>query len=130
MNELQKHNYEQYLKWIKHMLPAEVYNGEVKAFNTLLNNLKNKNMLKEKNRRVGNTTRAIDYYIQRIFNNPGETIEVKDPYDHPASHKELLRKILNRLKAEHRHRVFQVNEFDCTIMLFEGAKGWDTYKNE
>ena len=78
----------------------------------------------ENNRRIGNTTRAADYYIQRIFNNPGEVIEIKDHFDHPASHKHLLKVIMNRLNLEHKRRVFQVNEFDCTIMLFEAKEGF------
>lgn len=81
----------------------------------------------KENRRIGNTTRAADYFIQMIFNNPGEDIEIKDHFDHPASHNYLFHKIINRLNLEHSRRLFIKDSEKCTIMLPQGEAGYISF---
>lgn len=52
-------------------------------------------------RRIGNTTRLADYYIQRLFT--GETVEIKDhrEQEYSSSREGLLKMISDRLKREH-----------------------------
>jgi RNase H-fold protein (predicted Holliday junction resolvase) len=63
------------------------------------------------NRKSGKTTRLVDYYIQELFNNLGNPVEIIDEDD---NHKELLRKILLRLKHEH-HVNIRVTDNTLTI---------------
>ena len=49
-------------------------------------------------RKTGTTTRLIDFYIQELFQNFGNPVEIID--EHGES-KELIHKILLRLKHEH-----------------------------
>jgi hypothetical protein len=78
----------------------------------------------EKNRRIGNSTRAIDYFIQMIFHNPGYKIKIQDPLDNENIHRLLMDRILRRLEIEHYQRVFEIDKNNFTIMLKEGKEGY------
>ena len=56
----------------------------------------------DSNRATGRTTRLVDYYIQKLFNNPNEEIEIIDHYDTIKAHIHLTQMILRRLYEEHR----------------------------
>ncbi len=49
---------------------------------------------------TGRTIRLVDYYIQKLY----ETgyVVVKDHVDKPICHKECARRVMKRLKNEHR----------------------------
>lgn len=49
-------------------------------------------------RKIGTTTRLIDFYIQELFQNFGTPVKIID--EHGES-KELIHKVLLRLKHEH-----------------------------
>lgn len=53
-------------------------------------------------RRVGNTTRLVDYYIQQLFIT-GEVI-LED--HHPLGHNDLFAKVMGRLRNEHPYLFF------------------------
>ena len=50
-------------------------------------------------RRVGNTTRLIDYYVQKLFR--GGIVKVKDHHEHRHADEDLTCRIMERLKREH-----------------------------
>jgi len=81
----------------------------------------------ENNRRIGNTTRLVDYYIQHLFNNPGDEIKIVDHYDVKPAHRYLLDRIINRLQLEHKSRVFIVDYDKNTLLLPQGEKGYISY---
>ena len=56
----------------------------------------------DSNRATGRTTRLVDYYIQKLFNNPNEEIEIIDHYNIQQSNSHLTQMILRRLYEEHR----------------------------
>lgn len=56
----------------------------------------------DSNRATGRTTRLVDYYIQKLFNNPNEEIEIIDHYNIQQSNIHLTQMILRRLYEEHR----------------------------
>lgn len=63
------------------------------------------------NRRSGNTTRLVDYYIQEIFNlKEGDFIEIKDHHEHPEAHRYLLKRIKERFNKEHNN--FFTNKYN------------------
>ena len=58
-------------------------------------------------RKTGTTTRLIDFYIQELFQNFGNPVEIINTL---GDSKELLRKILLRLKHEHSVNIKVVND--------------------
>lgn len=52
--------------------------------------------------KTGITTRLVDKYIQELFNNFGKPVEIIDEF---GKSEELIRKVLLRLKHEHRVNV-------------------------
>ena len=56
----------------------------------------------DSNRATGRTTRLVDYYIQKLFNNPNEEIEIIDHYNIQQSNTHLTQMILRRMYNEHR----------------------------
>jgi hypothetical protein len=67
--------------------------------NIYSNNVKDIRDLIKPGRRVGNSTRLLNYYIEELFSK--RKVYIKDHYDHPKDHKELFHKVLNRLRVEH-----------------------------
>lgn len=63
-------------------------------------------------RGCGNTTRMIDWFIQELFANKGDWVEVYDHCDHKESHSGLAHKVLDRLVREH-PRVVYSTVFGC-----------------
>ena len=51
---------------------------------------------------TGRTTRLVDYYIQKLFNNPNEEIKIIDHYNIQQSNIHLTQFILQRIYNEHR----------------------------
>lgn len=64
----------------------------------------------EKDRGSGRTTRLVDYYIQKLFHNPNIFIEPQDHFEHLIAHKELIKRISQRLVNEHPRVKFEVNK--------------------
>lgn len=54
-----------------------------------------------KNRHTGRTTRLVDEYIQELFRNRGEFIEIVDHYRGIQAAEMVARRICARLKHEH-----------------------------
>jgi len=52
---------------------------------------------------TGRTTRMADWYIQKLYENEGEWIEVYDHFGTDEADKALFDKIVARLAAEHPH---------------------------
>lgn len=52
--------------------------------------------------KTGATTRLVDKYIQELFNNFGNPVEIVDEF---GKSEELIHKILLRLKHEHRANI-------------------------
>lgn len=52
-------------------------------------------------RKTGRTTRLIDGYVQSLFNNMGEFVTIKDHFDHPLAHMQLIDKLTKRIALEH-----------------------------
>lgn len=69
----------------------------------------NKEDLIKEGRRVGNSTRLIDFYIQELFEK-GE-VYCKDHFDHSKSHYYLFKKVTERLEREHK-TLWYMNKFE------------------
>lgn len=73
-------------------------------------------MNKEEKRCSGRTTRLIDNYIQLLFEvDKGELIKVRDHYPSNDAHRQLLDKIIKRLKNEHPELQFEYDIRERTI---------------
>ena len=59
-------------------------------------------MNEDLNRATGRTTRLVDYYIQELFNNPNEEVEIIDHTNTQQSNIHLTQLILQRVYNEHR----------------------------
>jgi hypothetical protein len=56
----------------------------------------------EDKRKSGRTTRLIDDYIQLLFEvDKGQSVKVRDHYPSNDAHRQLLERIVRRLKNEH-----------------------------
>lgn len=60
-------------------------------------------LMQDKYRCTGRTTRLCDAFIQKLFQNVGKEIQIYDHYVAYSSDKMLTEKIVNRLKLEHPH---------------------------
>ena len=52
---------------------------------------------------TGRTTRRCDVFIQKLFQNVGEEIQISDHYGTRSADEMLARKIIRRLELEHPH---------------------------
>lgn len=64
------------------------------------------NELEKTYRQTGRTTRLIDYYVQKLFENWNMNggqgyIDIEDHYSTISSNKMLMEKIKNRIEREH-----------------------------
>lgn len=60
-----------------------------------------------KYRATGISTRLVDQYIQEIYGNEGEWVEINDHYPSMNANKLLAERVIARLKAEHRNDEFK-----------------------
>lgn len=71
-----------------------------------------------KYRATGRTTRLVDEYIQKIYENKGEWVKIADHYPSKQADKMLADKVAARLKAEHRNDEFKYRRiYGFEIML-------------
>jgi len=78
--------------------------------NIYSNNVKDIKDLIKPGRRVGNSTRLLNYYIEELFAK-GEVF-IQDHHDYPSSHKDLFNKVLRRLNVEYNfntHNCLEIN---------------------
>lgn len=54
------------------------------------------------NRCTGESTRLVDYYIQKIFNNPHQPILIKGHLENTNEDKDTFKRVWRRLCFEHR----------------------------
>ena len=70
----------------------------------------------EEKRKSGRTTRLIDSYIQLLFEvEKGQRVKVRDHYPSNDAHRQLLEKIIRRLKNEHEGLQFEYDLRERTI---------------
>lgn len=62
-------------------------------------------------RRNGNTTRLVDYYIQKLFEGTRVIINIEDHYLHIKAHEKLIDLIERRITIEHKNLIGKL-EFD------------------
>lgn len=60
-------------------------------------------LMQDKYRRTGRTTRLCDVFIQKLFQNVGEEIQISDHYGTRSADEMLAHKIIRRLELEHPH---------------------------
>lgn len=60
-------------------------------------------LMQNRYRCTGRTTRRCDELIQRLFQNVGEEIQISDHYRTRSADEMLARKIIRRLELEHPH---------------------------
>jgi hypothetical protein len=116
-------NHEVYIKFCKQMENKTIddllnyhqkIEEESKYENIYLNNV---NLIKP-GRRVGNTTRLLNYYIEELFTK-GEIV-VKDHHNSYVISKVLFNKIIKRLEFEHnfiKNKHFSINYLSLEITL-------------
>lgn len=71
-----------------------------------IDNLKTQ-VINLKYRATGISTRLVDQYIQEIYGNEGEWVEINDHYPSMNANKLLAERVIARLKAEHRNDEFK-----------------------
>lgn len=71
----------------------------------------------EPGRRVGNTTRLIDYYVQELFNNFEQEIEIRDHFPHRRADEFLIERLVKRIRSEHPSFEYEINRNKRTIKL-------------
>lgn len=70
----------------------------------------------EDKRKSGRTTRLVDSYIQLLFEvDKGTNVKVRDHYPSNDAHRQLLEKIVRRLKNEHEGLEFEYDIRERTI---------------
>lgn len=82
-----------------------------------INNLKIQ-VIDLKHRSTGRTTRLVDEYIQKIYENKGEWVKIADHYPSKQADKMLAGKVTARLKTEHSNDEFKYRRiYGFEIML-------------
>lgn len=74
-------------------------------------------LLQDKYKHTGRTTRLCDAFIQKLFQNVGKEIQIYDHYVTYSSDKMLTEKIINRLKLEHSHVKWKVRKGNGCIFM-------------
>ena len=76
-----------------------------------------------KYRATGRTTRLVDEYIQKIYENKGEWVKIADHYYSAQANKMVADKVAERLKAEHSSDEFKYRRaYGFEIMLVSCAR--------
>ena len=72
----------------------------------------------DEKRKSGRSTRLIDQYIQLLFEvDKGTNVKVRDHYPSNDAHRQLLDRIIKRLKNEHPDLQFEYDVRERTIKL-------------
>lgn len=80
-------------------------------------------LMQDKYRRTGRTTRLCDAFIQKLFQNVGKEIQIIDHYVTYSSDNMLTEKIVNRLKLEHPHVKWSIRiKNGCVFMSITDYK--------
>lgn len=80
-------------------------------------------LMQNKYRRTGRTTRLCDDLIQKLFQNVGKEIQICDHYITYSSDEMLAEKIINRLKLEHPHVKWSIRiKNGCVFMSITDDK--------
>lgn len=75
-------------------------------------------------RATGRSTRLIDEYIQKLFENRGQWIKIYDHYESKQAHNILANKIIKRIQNEHPGTVYDCNKKTCEIKIIECARDY------
>lgn len=74
-------------------------------------------LIETNGRMTGNSTRRIDFYIQKLFTE--KEVKIQDHYPDKKADKYLFNRVLNRLEFEHnlskRKEQFEINKLKLTI---------------
>lgn len=68
-------------------------------------------------RSTGRTTRLVDDYVQKLFDNKGEWITIKDHYIAKNADIILCRRICQRLTNEHPNDTFEIGKQNTRIRI-------------
>lgn len=72
----------------------------------------------EEKRKSGRSTRLVDQYIQLLFEvDKGTNVKVRDHYPSNDAHRQLLDRIIKRLKNEHPDLQFEYDVRERTIKI-------------
>lgn len=72
----------------------------------------------EDKRKSGRSTRLVDQYIQLLFEvDKGTNVKVRDHYPSNDAHRQLLDRIIKRLKNEHPDLQFEYDVRERTIKI-------------
>ena len=72
----------------------------------------------DEKRKSGRSTRLVDQYIQLLFEvDKGTNVKVRDHYPSNDAHRQLLDRIIKRLKNEHPDLQFEYDVRERTIKL-------------
>lgn len=80
-------------------------------------------LMQDKYRCTGRTTRLCDAFIQKLFQNVGKEIQIYDHYVTFSSDNMLTEKIVNRLRLEHPHVKWSIRiKNGCVFMSITDDK--------
>lgn len=74
-------------------------------------------LMQDKYRRTGRTTRRCDVFIQKLFQNVGKEIQIYDHYGTRSADEMLAHKIIRRLESEHPHVKWKVRKGNGGIFM-------------
>lgn len=76
------------------------------------------------NRRTGRTTRLVDEYIQKLYDNQGEWIEIHDHYpcNKRLNDRLVLDRIMQRMTIEHKYDKVEVDKPKNKIKLVSSSR--------
>ena len=74
-------------------------------------------LMQNKYRCTGRTTRRCDDLIQKLFQNVGKEIQICDHYGSPSADEMLAHKIIRRLELEHPHVKPKVRFSGCRVFM-------------
>ena len=70
-----------------------------------------------RNRMTGMTTRLVDEFIQKLYKNEGEWVEIYDHFPSRNADRMILEKILKRMSFEHPEDKFEIDKLNNRLKL-------------
>ena len=68
-------------------------------------------------RMTGRTTRMVDEFVQKLYENKGEWVEIYDHYPNIHAHRMVFEKVIKRMLIEHPSDKIEVDKLNNRIKL-------------
>ena len=68
-------------------------------------------------RMTGRTTKMVDEFIQKLYKNEGEWVEIYDHYPSRNADRMVLDKVIKRMQIEHPHDELEIDKLNNRLKL-------------